>query len=135
MTTYIVIFHLLFVWRRYRNLREKHKRYVEEVSGKTGPAPQAKIQSSSGPNLAGAEKEARCLLEQGEITEEEFDAIMHAHDTAGQKEMSRGGGGGQPKVPRRSSSTLTKQERLLGRETSDGGGSSEGDDGVIVIEL
>ena len=125
MTTYIVLFHLLFVWRRYRNLREKHKRYVEEVSGKTGPTPQAKIQSSSGPNLAGAEKEARCLLEQGEITEEEFDAIMHAHDTAGQKEMSRGGG--QPKVPRRSSSTLTKQERLLGRETSD--------DGVIVIEL
>lgn len=78
----------LITREEYRNLREKHKRFVDEASG---PCERARLQSHSTSALSEATKQARALLGEGTITEKEFLAIMEAHSEA-HRTWSKSGG-------------------------------------------
>ena len=95
----------LITREEYRNLREKHKRYVDEISGKGEPVPRARIQSTSVAALSDANKEAKSLLDSGVITQDEYHMITSNHGNAS---GSLGHGEEKDDV------TLTKQQKMLG---------------------
>jgi hypothetical protein len=104
----------LITREEYRNLREKHKRYVEEVSGRSGPAPRARIQSSSTAALYTADQKAKELLDSGNITQEEYMSILKSHNGASSDLGHKPPSGIEEKHHTTPTKTLTKQERLLG---------------------
>ena len=104
----------LITREEYRNLREKHKRFVQEA---TGPCEVAQIQKHPASALSEATREAQTLLKDRVISEEEFNLILQAHEVAKQKCKSSDESkedstkkvkkSGRPRA-------LTKKEKLLG---------------------
>ena len=131
----------------YRDLREKHRRFVDEAAG---PCERARLQSHSTVALSEATKQAKALLDAGTITKSEYDTILSAHDGARRRWSTGGAGPGArgemggsvaknkekkkkktPRLPggsrgRATSVALhrTKAERLLGVGEDKGGGNS-----------
>jgi hypothetical protein len=120
----------LITREEYRNLREKHKRYVDEVCGKAGPAKQAQIQTTSVVPLLEATKEAQLLLKNGVITKEEYEMIVNAHTDASD-DLGHRKGKESRKTTR--SRDLSKQERVLG--IGIGAPKNGGGGGEPVVEL
>ena len=69
----------LITREEYRNLREKHKRFVDEA---VGPCAQARLQARSTAALSEATKQARVLLSEGTISADEYASILAAHEGA-----------------------------------------------------
>merc|ERR1712216_98372 len=95
----------LITREEYRNLREKHKRYIDEVNGKSGPPQQARIQATS-VKLADANIEARKMFDSGSISKAEYDMMVNANGDTDVNLGHRKDNGRER--------SLTKQEKLLG---------------------
>jgi hypothetical protein len=116
----------LITREEYRNLREKHKRYIDEVNGKSGPPQQARIQATS-VKLADANIEARKMFDSGSISKAEYDMIVNANGDTDVNLGHRKDNGRER--------SLTKQEKLLGPGYLRSKRSTSSDSSGEVIEL